>query len=110
MDDDFNTRAAMIEVQAVVSSSSGSDVAAWLERHAGEVLGLLPSSEEIVAGLAQADSARAEVSDRVESLLGEREISRETKNWSRADEIRDELASMGVVVEDGPEGPTWYLE
>ena len=27
----------------------------------------------------------------------------------RADEIRDELASMGVVVEDGPDGPAWRL-
>ncbi|GIT41580.1 MAG: hypothetical protein Ct9H300mP10_05900 [Methanobacteriota archaeon] len=54
MDDDFNTRAAMIEIQAVVSSANGSDVAVWLERHAGDVLGLLPPSEDVMAGLAQA--------------------------------------------------------
>ena len=109
MDDDFNTRAAMIEVQRVVSLASGSDVAAWLERHAGDVLGLLPSSDEIMAGLAQAVSARTEVAGRVESLLAEREGARESNDWARADEIRDELTSMGVVVEDGPDGPTWHL-
>ena len=109
MDDDFNTRAAMIEVQAVVSSGTGSDVAAWLERHAGEVLGLLPPSEDVMAGLAQADSARAEIAEGVEALLAEREIARDSKDWNRADEVRDELASMGVVVEDGPDGPTWRL-
>ena len=109
MNDDFNTRAAMIEVQAVVSSTIGSDVADWLERHAGEVLGLLPSSKDVIANLAQADSARAEVAGRVEILLAERESARESKDWARADEIRDELTSMGVVVEDGPDGPTWDL-
>ena len=110
MDDDFNTRAAMIEIQAVVSSANGSDVAVWLERHAGEVLGLLPPSEDVMAGLAQADSARAEVADRVDALLAERESARDSKDWTRADEIRDEIASMGVVVEDGPDGPTWNLD
>ena len=110
MDDDFNTRAAMIEIQAVVSSANGSDVAVWLERHAGDVLGLLPPSKDVMAGLAQADSARAEVAGRVDALLAERESARDSKDWARADEIRDEIASMGVVVEDGPDGPTWRLD
>ncbi len=110
MDDDFNTRAAMIEVQAVVSSASGSDVVLWLERHAGAVLGLLPPSEDVMVGLARADSAREEVADRIEALLAERESARDSKDWTRADEIRDEIASMGVVVEDGPDGPTWRLD
>lgn len=110
MDDDFNTRAAMIEVQAVVSSAIGTDVADWLEKHAGEALGLLPPSEEVVANLAQADSDRAEITQRVEALLADRESARKSKDWARADEIRDELASMRVIVEDGPDGPIWYLE
>jgi len=109
MDDDFNTRAAMIEVQGVVASAVGSDVADWLEQHAGDALGLLPSSDEVMAGLAQADSARAEVAERVEALLAEREVARKSSDWGRADEIRDELVSIGVVVEDGPDGPTWRL-
>ena len=109
MNDDFNTRAAMIEVQAVVSSTPGSDVATWLEKNAGDVLGLLPPSGEVVANLAQAESDRSEVAEKVESLLDERESARASKDWARADEIRDELTSMGVIVEDGPEGPTWHL-
>jgi cysteinyl-tRNA synthetase len=109
MDDDFNTRAAIIEVQGVVSSSAGSDVAVWLEKHAGNILGLLPSSDEVRSGMAQADSARAEVAERVESLLAEREVARKSSDWGRADEIRDELVSIGVLVEDGLDGPTWRL-
>ena len=109
MNDDFNTRAAIIEVQRVVSSSAGSDVAVWLEEQAGNILGLLPSSDEVRSGLAQADSARAEFAERVESLLAEREVARKSSDWGRADEIRDELVSIGVTVEDGPDGPIWHL-
>ena len=109
MNDDFNSRAAIIGIQEVISQYSGRDIATWLEQYAGEVLGLLPSSEEVLAGRAEADSARAEVADKVESLLNEREIARQSKDWNRADEIRDELTSMDVIVEDGPDGPTWRL-
>ncbi len=109
MNDDFNTRAAIIEIQAVVSQNPGRDVASWFEKYAGDVLGLLPSSAEVLAGRAEAESARADIADRVEGLLKERETARQTKNWGRADEIRDELNSIGVNVEDGPDGPTWRL-
>ena len=109
MNDDFNSRAAIIGIQEVISQYSGRDIATWLEQYAGEVLGLLPSSEEVLAGRARADYARAEVADKVESLLNEREIARQSKDWNRADEIRDELTSMDVIVEDGPDGPTWRL-
>ena len=40
----------------------------------------------------------------------ERDEARESKDWSRADEIRDELTGMGVIVEDGPSGATWRIE
>ena len=109
MNDDFNSRAAIIGIQEVISQYSGRDIATWLEQYAGEVLGLLPSSEEVLAGRARADSARAKVTDKVEALLNEREIARQSKDWNRADEIRDELTSMDVIVEDGPDGPTWRL-
>ncbi len=109
MNDDFNSRAAIIGIQEVISQYSGRDIATWLEQYAVEVLGLLPSSEEVLAGRARADSARAEVADKVESLLNEREIARQSKDRNRADEIRDELTSMDVIVEDGPDGPTWRL-
>ena len=109
MDDDFNTRAAIIEIQGVVSSGAGTDVAVWLESHAGDALGLLPSRDEVLATLAETISAKEEVAAAVEALLAERETAREGGDWTRADEIRDELTAIGVVVEDGPDGPTWHL-
>ena len=39
MNDDFNSRAAIIGIQEVISQYSGRDIATWLEQYAGEVLG-----------------------------------------------------------------------
>ncbi|MCB9987950.1 MAG: cysteine--tRNA ligase [Rhodospirillales bacterium] len=44
---------------------------------------------------------------KVEKLLRERTDVRAAKNFARADEIRDELTAMGVVIEDTPDGPKW---
>lgn len=43
----------------------------------------------------------------VEILLQVRSRLREMRQWALADEIRDRLASLGVVVEDLPEGTRW---
>ncbi len=56
------------------------------------------------------ESAKGEFAPKVEGLLSQREEARIDKDWVRADEIRDELAGMGVVVEDGPDGATWRIE
>ena len=43
----------------------------------------------------------------VEYLIALRRRFREAKEWSKADEIRDRLVEMGVVLEDGKEGTRW---
>ena len=47
--------------------------------------------------------------EEIERLIAERAQARMEKNWSRADEIRDELDALGVQVTDTPTGPTWQL-
>ena len=43
----------------------------------------------------------------IDALVKERAEVRAAKNWARADEIRDELAKLKVIVKDGPEGSVW---
>ncbi|MFH2052808.1 MAG: cysteine--tRNA ligase [bacterium] len=45
--------------------------------------------------------------ERVERLLAQRTAARQGKDWAAADRIRDELADLGVGVQDGPEGSVW---
>ena len=45
--------------------------------------------------------------DNIERLIEERKEARESKNFSRADEIRSELSDMGIEIEDTPDGTIW---
>jgi cysteinyl-tRNA synthetase len=45
----------------------------------------------------------------VQGLLEERVAARAAKDFSRADQIRDELAARGVVIEDGTGGTRWKV-
>ena len=43
----------------------------------------------------------------IDSLLQERQHARENKNYARSDEIRDKLLTMGITIEDTPNGTIW---
>lgn len=70
------------------------------------VLGLNLLKENIEAAKPQADD---ELSEYVEKMIAERAAAKKEKNFARADEIRDELASKGVIIKDTREGVIWEL-
>ena len=43
----------------------------------------------------------------IEKLINERNAFRNEKNYQKSDQIRDELKSLGVEIEDTPDGTTW---
>ena len=120
MDDDFNTRVAIVEIQSVVKYlreklDSGSDkeissAVSWLSEFAGNVLGILPEDEEILANIERIEGEKMRLQDQVIDLLSQRKIARQNKDWERADLIRNQLNEIGVVVEDSPKGPVWKLK
>ena len=73
----------------------------------GNLLGILNlDPEEFLRGEDGLDLDRSEI----DNLIRERETARAVKNWQRADEIRDQLLKMKVVVEDTASGSDWRLE
>jgi cysteinyl-tRNA synthetase len=44
---------------------------------------------------------------KIELLIEQRLEARTSKNWSLADEIRDELQQMGIAIKDDSQGTTW---
>src|SRR4029079_17668125 len=56
----------------------------------------------------EVSSASAELPDaEVDALIAQRVSARKARDFKRSDEIRDELAAAGVVVEDTTDGMRW---
>ena len=88
---------------------SSPDTAAELGRlliKLGHIIGILYSDPETFLQGQGGDVDAA----LIESLIAQRREARASKDWARADEIRDQLAAMKVVVEDGADGSSWRIE
>ena len=45
----------------------------------------------------------------IAKMVEERNVARKTKDWKKADQIRNQLAQMDVILEDRPEGTVWKI-
>ena len=45
--------------------------------------------------------------EEIDALVAERNLARKQRNFKRSDEIRDELAAKGIVIEDAKDGVRW---
>ncbi|HHW48069.1 MAG TPA: cysteine--tRNA ligase [Clostridiaceae bacterium] len=110
MDDDINTADAisvMFEmVKEINSKVMGSgeisretiDFCYNLLKELGGVLGILQKEKQ--------DKLDSEI----EKLIELRQQARKEKNWKVADEIRDRLKEMGIILEDTPQGVKWSFK
>uniref|UniRef100_A0A0E0EUT0 cysteine--tRNA ligase n=1 Tax=Oryza meridionalis TaxID=40149 RepID=A0A0E0EUT0_9ORYZ len=73
------------------------------------VLGLLPSSYyEALQQLREKALTRASMTEeQVLQKIEERTSARKAKQYEKSDEIRKELAAVGIALMDGPDGTTW---
>jgi cysteinyl-tRNA synthetase len=67
---------------------------------ADSVLGVFPRDGEAAIG----DDAE------IDALVEDRNAARKCRDFARSDEIRDELAARGIVLEDTPHGTVWHRE
>src|SRR6201999_1265847 len=95
--DDFNTPRAMAEVFELVGEANREDDLPGAVEAVAEMLGLV--------GLGSIAEGRDETDPEAERLLQERQEARAAKDFSRADEIRDHLATLGWDVRDSADGP-----
>ncbi len=108
MDDDLNTADAIsvlfdmvreINTSVTVVSGASAETVNFsynLVKELGDVLGIL-----------RKQCGNASLDAEIEELIKQRQRAREEKNWRLADEIRDKLKNMGIMLEDTPKGVKW---
>lgn len=105
MDDDINTADAISVIFDIVKFANTNidntyseeiiDQTINLIKELGNVLGILGKKEDKI------------LDEEVEKLIEERTQAKKDKNFARADEIRDTLKDMGIILEDTRQGVKW---
>jgi len=62
---------------------------------------------EVVTAVMAAEKAAQTLPPEVAALIEEREAARGARDWARADGLREQVARLGYVIEDTPQGPHW---
>jgi len=128
MDDDFNTAQALgyfyelqTHLNSLLSLSKGNtteEIASLLRKgleyfsSMGWVFGLFRDDPEKYLdrqkkeGLKKLNLSDEEILRSIE----ERIAARREKNWKKADEIRNNLLSKGIILEDTPSGTVWKIK
>ena len=105
MDDDFNTAdaiSAVFELVKYVNSNSSSDnTTAYLTELKEKITTLTDVLGLIV------DKKEEMLDSEIDELIARRQQARKDKNFALADQIRDELLSKGIILEDTREGVRW---
>ncbi|ASJ74446.1 cysteine--tRNA ligase [Granulosicoccus antarcticus] len=113
MDDDLNTPEALAVLHELANSlNKEADLESAVSRklastlvYLGGRLGVLDKDPEVMLqGEASEDGPSAA---QIDTLIKERQAARAAKDFSRSDQIRDELAAQGVVLEDAGGKTTW---
>lgn len=104
MDEDFGTPeaiAVLFELAASINRSPSVEAATEL-RALGGVLGFLQQDPQVFL---QSGSGMAE--DQIQQAIQERAQAKASKNFARADEIRQQLLAQGIVLKDSAQGTHW---
>ncbi len=112
LDDDFNTADAIsyvFELVTLANSNADDKASKFLMK---ELADKFEKMLNIFGVKAKDDKKNSSSVDEtvVEDLIAQRVEAKKDKNFARADEIRNELLEMGVVIEDTRAGTKWSLK
>jgi len=112
LEDDLNTPKAfalLFELAREANATAERDRKLALKREllaGGRLLGLLQEEPEVWLR----STTRSEVdAEEIERLIARRTEARKVRNFAEADQIRDQLAAQGVIIEDAADKTRWRL-
>jgi cysteinyl-tRNA synthetase len=105
LDDDLNISAALAALFDLVREANRRIAARSISTaDAGRIRDLLRDLDRVLGILpGDADALEPELAALVEA----RAAARAARNWARSDQLRDELAALGIAVEDTRDGQRW---
>jgi cysteinyl-tRNA synthetase len=117
MEDDFNTPQALAALYDLVR-----EINRWTQERDFQLTAsaknllneaykcLLTLGGEVLGLFGEAEQKQTVSIEDIEALITRRANAKKEKNWALADQIRDELKSKGIVIEDTPQGVRWRRE
>ncbi len=106
LDDDLNTAEALAAVHDFVRETNTAMAQDAVRADDREALLALVDRFDSVFGIF--GEARQEMLDsEIQALIDERQAARAAQNFARADELRNQLTAMGIILEDTKDGVRW---
>ncbi len=108
--DDLNTPLAISRLHEIVNNLNKAQTLVEKKKYkslllaSADVLGLLYQNPE--NWFKQGNKSDIDENE-INRLITERTLAKKEKNYVRADEIRNHLSTLGIVLEDTPSGTTW---
>lgn len=108
MDDDFNTADAIAAIFELVKFANINTDENSHKEFIGKILNELKQLCNILGFELRNDDNEDSGDALIQELVNKRTEARRNKDWKTADEIRDKLSAMGIVLEDTPNGIRFY--
>jgi cysteinyl-tRNA synthetase len=106
MDDDLNTSVALAAVHDLKREvNTALDSCTLREDNRRDILALIESVNSVLNIFPGDEPALLDAD--IQRLIDERQEARHRRDFSRADEIRDQLAARGITLEDTRDGVRW---
>lgn len=110
MDDDLNVSVALAHLFDFVRDVNNLLDNGEVSKEEGKGICDLMSKFDKVLGVIGQVKEKEKLSKEAEELINRREDARKNKDWKTADQIRDQLKTMGIVIEDTAQGIRWRIE
>jgi len=105
MDDDFNISGALGALFDFIKKTNPVLQTGSLEREQKNLI--LQALRKINSVIGILRLAECPLAPEIDRLIREREKARRLKDWTAADDARDELLKKGITVLDTATGPVW---
>jgi len=108
MDDDLNTAEALAAAfEYARDANSAMDAGQFGAANRAAALDFFGRFDAVFDVLKPSGASTGAADSEVEALIAEREAARKARDFKRADQIRDQLQRMGIILEDTKSGVRW---